>query len=518
MKQPETLQTAGYLRVIFILVYAIFFNHCTRNFEEINTNPALLTTLDPASIGSAYAASQYHGMLGNPGNYQIMQSLFADLYSQYFANVAPYFSSDRYVLIANWLNGGWSYYYRAALGPLLIVLQNTDRQSGAYALAQIWKVQVFHRITDQWGPVPYTAFGNGSNSVAYDPQETIYRDFFITLDSALEVLDGLRGQNVFGLHDQVYQGDVDSWIRFANTLRLRLALRISAAEPDLARQEGEKAVAGGVMQANEDDAFLQVTPDSPNNLTGITAWNEFRMSATMESYLKGYDDPRMPEYFSPLVGTDTVYKGVHNGLDPAELAMEENSPAATSNLHRRWLDGANFETPIPVIRAGEAYFLRAEGALKGWNMGGMAKALYESGITLSMQRYGINQEKIAGYLVSEKQPQPLTDFLNSPQVADIPVKFDENNPEIARQQILTQKWLALYPDGIEAWTELRRSGYPKVYPRIHSENPEVPPGEIIKRLAYVTSEYNQNLPALENGIKLLGGSDSGGKALWWDVE
>ena len=135
-----------------------------------------------------------------------------------------------------------------------------------------------------------------------------------------------------------------------------------------------------------------------------------------------------------------------------------------------------------------------------------------------MQEYDTSPDQIANYLVSKAQPQALDDYLNTPAVTDIPIQFDETNPEVALQQILTQKWLALYPDGIEAWSELRRSGYPIVYPRIHSENTDVPPDVIIRRLAYVKSEYNQNLPALENGIKLLGGTDHGGVRLWWDVE
>lgn len=509
---------SGMIAVFLFMGSIMIFGGCTENFEELNTNPTLLTSLDPLSIGSAYAGSQYHGMLGNSGNYQIMQSLFADLYSQYFANVATYFSSDRYVLIGNWLNGGWSYYYRTALSPLLIVLQNTEPESGEYALAQIWKVQIFHRITDQWGPVPYFQFGNGNKSVAYDPQQSIYRDFFLTLDSATQVLDKLRGQNIFGAHDQIYQGDVDRWIVFASTLRLRLALRISGVDPDLAQEQAEKSIGHGVMESNEDAASLQVGQNSPNNLTGITAWNEFRMSASMESYLKGYRDPRLSEYFSPVAGTDSIFKGVHNGLDPAEQAMEPNSPSANSNMHARWLEGANFETPIPVIRAAEAFFLRAEGALKGWNMGGSAKDFYNKGIQLSLEDYGVAMENIADYLGSTNLPSGLNDYLNTGPVADIPVKFDENDPQKALQQVLTQKWLALYPDGIEAWSELRRSGYPKVYPRVHSENPDVPENLIIRRLAYVSSEYNQNLPALEQGIKLLGGPDNGGVQLWWDLE
>ncbi len=518
MTQMRNLLCTNRKSAILILLACFIQYTCTKNFESINTNPTLLTELDGNSVGSAYARSQYAGVLGNSGNYQIMQSLFADLYAQYFANVATYFPSDRNVLVGNWLNGGWSYYYRNAVTPLFIVFREMDKHSGEYALAQIWKVYVFHRMTDQWGPIPYSEAGNGKESVSYDSQRSIYDDFFHTLDSACTVLDGFRGENIFGVHDQIYTGDVNSWIIFANTLRLRLALRISKVDPNRAKEEAEKAVASGVMESLEHAALLQVTSDSPNNLSGITSWNEFRMSSSMESLLKGYDDPRMPHYFSPIEGTQDSFKGLRNGLSAAELALEENSPISNSNVHPRWLDAESFNTPIYVILAAEAFFLRAEGALYGWEMNGTAREHYEEGIRTSMGQYGISEEEIIDYLANENVPTALPDFLRTPPLTDIPVRFDKTDHTRAMEQILTQKWLAIFPDGIEAWSEVRRSGFPRVYPRVHSENPDIAPGITLRRLTYVVSEYNRNTTALQQGISLLGGADNGAARLWWDVE
>src|SRR5690606_30446972 len=107
----------------------------------------------------------------------------------------------------------------------------------------IWRVQMYHRVSDYFGPIMYSQFGNQETSVAYDSQEAAYKDFFVTLDEAVAVLEQNRTANAFGAHDQMYEGDVSKWLTFANSLRLRLAMRIAYVDPVLAQSEAEKAVA-----------------------------------------------------------------------------------------------------------------------------------------------------------------------------------------------------------------------------------------------------------------------------------
>lgn len=165
----------------------------------------------------------------------------------------------------------------------------------------------------------------------------------------------------------------------------------------------------------------------------------------------------------------------------------------------------------------EACFLRAEGALNGWNMGGTAKELYEKGITNSMQQWGISNAAIQTYLQSTSLPAKPGDYMNSPAVSDIPVKFSDDL-EKQRQQIATQKWLALFPDGIEAWAEVRRTGYPQLYPIVNSDNPDVPASEIIKRFTFIDLEYESNKQAVQNALTLLNGPDKNNTPVWWDVK
>jgi hypothetical protein len=288
-------------------------------------------------------------------------------------------------------------------------------------------------------------------------------------------------------------------------------------EPDLAKQEAEKAVADGVMTSNDDNAFMDVNTASPNGLNLMSPWEGFRMSATMESYLKGYSDPRMAEYWSPAE-SDGEYHSLRNGMTSAQLtANDKNKLENTSNIGSRWsVDAANTNKHT-VMYSAEAYFLRAEGALNGWNMGGAAKDLYEQGITTSLNQWGITDgATIQNYINGISKPVALNDYFNSPAVADIPVAFS-GDPDEQRQQILTQKWLALFPDGIEAWAEVRRTGFPKLYPVINSDNPDVSTSDIIRRFTFLNYEYQTNGKAVENtGIPLLGGPDKASTHVWWN--
>jgi hypothetical protein len=500
---------------------AVGFYACTEKFEDLNTDKTKLTSIDRSAVGNAFAAAQWRGVFGDRGPFQLMESLFADLHAQYYANVAINFPSDRNVMVGNWLNGAWGNFYGQQIPPLLVVLDatkpgGTAADPGIYAIASIWKVQMYLPMTDYWGAIPYSKVGNGEKTVEYDSQEFIYKDFFATLKAATAELEKLKGRTIIGNNDQVYGGNVDRWIRFANTMRLRLALRISKVDPALAKAEAEAAVAGGTLIDNADDAFLKVTANSPNPLGGITEWNEFRMSASMESTLKGYNDPRMSRFFSPVAGTTNTYKGLRNGYSQVQLGLPENAAAANSNVAAAFRDAARFNTPWGIMFASEAHFLRAEGALNGWNMGGTAKALYERGIELSMRQWGITDAAaIADYINGTTTPIALNDAVKTPAMTNIPVRW-EATPARQREQIGTQKWLALFPYGFEAWAEYRRSGFPKLDPRLNSDNTDVPTTAIIRRTPFVIGEINTNKAGVDGGVQKLGGADNAATRLWWD--
>jgi hypothetical protein len=176
-------------------------------------------------------------------------------------------------------------------------------------------------------------------------------------------------------------------------------------------------------------------------------------------------------------------------------------------------------TPQNVMCTAEAFFIRAEGALLGWNMGGTAKDLYEKGITESLHQWGIiDAPTIQSYVNSMATPVAPGDYLKSPAMTNIPVKFNTADVNIQKEQIATQKWLALFPDGMEAWADYRRSHLLKLYPVANSDNPDITntSTQWIRRIPFLLSEQQTNGKAVEDAVKLLNGPDKVTTPLWWD--
>ena len=511
-----------------LLMNSVFVS-CTDNFLDYNTNERVLTELDAASIGNLFARVQYRAFY--VGYHQTSQNLFADHYCQFISNTQNAFPSDRYVLVGGWLNGAWRQFYGSIPNNLGEVLDLTDpaefpERASMHAIAQITRVVMYERIANYWGPIPYFNVNNGEAAVPYDGEEEIYKSFFTTIDAAMAILESNRGGNAFGGNDQMLGGDIDKWIKFGNTLRLRIAMRVSNVEPALAQTEANKAVAGGVMLTNDDNASLKTTSNSINGMNRYTPWNEFRMSAAMESVMVGYDDPRLPGFFTPnretydedfvdYIGPPLTWTGLRNGYEIVDLqGLPELNVNKLAAIGPRWFDvKLKDSNPWDIMLSSEAYFLRAEGALKtGWTMGGTAEELYNLGIEKSMIFWGITDPAvIAAYQQSAAVPVATHDAPNP--VSDIPVKFDAAN---GLEQIATQKWLALFPDGWEGWADVRRRGLPKMYDRMASENAYVAANEMMRRVEFVSSEYETNADAVADAITKLGGADNGDTRLWWN--
>lgn len=492
---------------------------CTKNFEERNTNPSGLETLSPEDVKALFPTAVYNGW---NISYQTGQNLLAGMYSQYYFCTQTAFGTHRYVMNQQWLTNTWRSLYVSTMPALMAIIGESQDLPTINAIARIWKVFVLHRYTDYFGPIPYSQIGNfvQGEGVAYDAQKDIYYDFFKELDEATTALKNNLDAPSYGEQDLIYSGDNEKWLRFGNSLRLRLALRISGVEPEKARAEAEAAFAGGVLEDIADDAYVAATPAKYNSLNHISGWNEFRMSANMESLLKGYNDPRMPVYFQPAKN-DGEFRGGRSGLVPGEQTQGYNTYDNTSNVAPRFQPDLKGSNPMWVMYSAEVYFLRAEGALNGWNMGGTPQELYEKGIETSLRMWGITDpSEIDAYINGTSlpiAPAPENGW-DTPPLTDIPVKF-ESDPERQREQIGTQKWLALFPGDMEAWAEMRRTGYPKMYPLIHSDNPDMPKDQMIRRITFVDIDRQSNTEAVEAAEAMLGaGGDKVSTPLWWDVD
>ncbi len=496
---------------------------CTGDFEEMNISKTQIMTLGPNEYPKMFSQALSQGSY-HP-SYQTATNLFADLWCQFYATTTPNFQSDRYHTNMGWIGSHWNPIYTQVVPQLKVILENYDSTTPEHAMASIWWVFSFSRVTDYYGPIPYFDAGIPANSVKYDSQEAIYDDFFKRLDAGVTVLKSKTGVTPFGSSDIMYKGDLSKWIKFANTLRLRLAMRISHVNPAKAKTEAEAAIASGVMLSAADDAMMvrtAVTSGDGNGISRISGWQEFRMSATMESILKGYNDPRMTVFFQPAFATKT-YEGLRNGLNPDQLAAEDKINDYYSNVGSRWIrntgSGSGWENllavPANIMHAAEAYFLRAEGALNGWNMGGTAQELYEKGIRESMATWGFSGAAVDTYIQGTTPPVAPGDAQKSPAVSDIPVKWAAAEAK-QREQIGTQKWLAVFPDGCEGWAEFRRTQFPKLYHVINSVNVDVPATQFIRRFPFTDAEKATNGPAVTEAVKLLGGPDKASTPLWWD--
>ena len=386
-----------------------------------------------------------------------------------------------------------------------------------YAIAQILKVQAMHRVTDIYGPLPYFNTRTSGLVTAYDPQDSIYYSFFKDLDSSIKMLTSFLSvkpeAKPLSILDLVYQGDYYRWIRFANALKLRLAVRIVYVNPELAKKYAEEAVNNdyGIITENADNAIIRGIAGHPLNIIN-NDYNDIRMGANMESFLKGYRDPRISVYFQQAnLSNGSGYHGIRTGISITDAAQYRTFSRLQMLQNVIWLT------------CSEVFFLRAEGALRGWNMGGTAQQLYETGMQRSFEQWGL--PGAAAYLNGTSLPSVYSDPVFSGNnvtaginLSTITVKWnDASSFEAKLERIITQKWIAMFPEGQEAWSEFRRTHYPKVFPvRINNSGGAINTDSQIKRMPFPQSEYLTNAPGVQTGIKKLEGADNGGTRLWWD--
>ena len=513
--------------LLTFLCIAVALSSCTKNFEELNEDKTRIEVLRGTQLDKVFTTAEYAGITNTDqwaGGYQLLQSLYADQQAQFFALTQPRFPSDRNQMVGNWINGGWGAFLVGA-NTLDVILKATGPESETpdpvrEAVAKIWKVFIYMPMTDYFGPIPYSEVGSGKDDILYDSQEFIYNDFSVLLADATTIVNAniARGKT-FENGDVIFGGDLAKWLKFGNSLRLRVAMRISKVNPGKAQSEAEAAFAapGGMITTNADNAFMKPSPPNYLNPLGvISEWGEFRMSSAMESIMKGYADPRIPKYWAPAKNTG-LYDGIRNGLTIEQMSDPANSNDNNSNVPSRFQNVANTTEPHGLMVAAETWFNLAEAKLNGWNVGNMtAKELYEGGIAASMAQWGVAGGDVTSYLASNAVPIPPGDVYNTPAVSDIPVAFGSTEA-VQREQIGTQKWLSLYPYmSPEAWAEFRRTGYPKLLPRLNSDNGGKE-ADRVKRLIFPPDESIINPEGYATGVSIIGG-DNNDIRMWWDVD
>lgn len=527
------------LRQTLVYVFALFIFSCTKDFEKWNTNPHQVTeeqmSADFISTGTFFVQMEKNvipieQLVGNAGigaeHYQIIQNLNGDAFSGYLATPNPFSRSNNtnYGLLAGWYGLAFNHGFTNIMQPWKqIQAVSAENNPEIAALATILKVIAFQRITDMYGPIPYTDSGTGIKKV-YDAQKNVYDALFNDINKSISTLSDFAsrnpGVNILSSFDFTYNGNVTNWIKLANTIKLRMAIRISYADAALARQMAEEACSHpiGLIQGTEEAAGLKhalLNFRHPLIVIGDGAFKDTMMGAVIESIMNGYRDPRLPIYFKPA--SDGRFRGVRNGIIINSKDDYAEGPFSYANI------GANVD--LLWVNPAESFFLRAEGALRNWNVGGNAKDLYEQGVSTSFAYWGAGN--VQTYLANGNSvPAPYTDPKNiannvqagNPYLSTITIKWNDTDPfERKLERIITQKWLAIFPDGQEAWSEFRRTGYPKNFPVVmNNSNGTISTATQIRRLPFPTSEYLNNADNVGKAVALLGGLDNGGTKLWWD--
>jgi hypothetical protein len=514
--------------VAFGLILIMPVSSCKKLDEDkINTDTKKL------EHGPYVAGSYITGMMQNiirscPTDIaQLQQSLNADVYSGYMASATPFAGGTNnltYHMMDGWNNQIAQVPYSFVLNPWLQVKKETmETEKELYAISLIIKVTAAHRLTDVFGPIPYTQLGT-SVAPAFDSQETIYNTFFTELRTAVDILTAAEDKDPdldrikLAPYDvSSLGGDFKLWVQYANTLRLRLAIRIANVKPGLAQTEGQDAVNHkyGPLQI----PFSIATSCATNYVSQISnVWHDISLNADMESYLTGYKDPRAAKYAHPATAPSTVVgqtKGIRNGI----VVAGKNYVGYSS------LNIATEDKQL-IMTAAEGYFLRAEGKLRNWVFTGTndntPQAFYDLGIAKSFEQYSL--AGAADYSISKATPADYVDDLdnglNIGKASTVTVDWNDGavDFETKLEKIITQKWIAMFPEGQEAWSEFRRTGYPKLFPVVKNDSDgDLLTGQFIKRIpypSYFTSSNPAGTAAAVNNY--LGGKDKMSTKLWWD--
>jgi hypothetical protein len=523
------------------------------DFGDTNEDPTQPTELEPRFLFPQV-------QLNTPGNWAIMNRAnhrVASAAVQHMASTSFFWVGNTYDrdvgednTVRLW-RGLWDplVNLQQAIQFLEQKKENGEDVDPEIAQARIWRAYIYQLMTDTHGDVPFQEGAKGAIDQEFDPafqaQENVYDSLFAELDEAVTQLDG-PGDG-FGSQDLLtYRGSVDQWKKFANSLRLRLAMRLVKRDPSKAQAQAEAAVSanGGVVESVEDNARNLHQSDPGRNRQNPNSWaiSESEMaypSQTLVRWLKAREDPRLTVYGAVVrdgeaLDVDTTnMKGMPNGYVSDRAPDLEDHPSWTEHCrdddgtligdnsectiddylqtHPELLDD---EEPLFHITSGQVHLLLAEANVRGWDVPGTAQSNYEEGVREAMKRladYGPEAE------ISDAE---ITEYLNKNP-------FDASGTQEEKlKQINEQYWAATYLDGIEGWSNWRRSGYPELEPVPIDAEGSGPggglsgndtDGEIPRRLRYDEDERRLNTEEFQDVLGRQGPNEMDTR-VWWDVE
>ncbi len=441
-------------KLTMLIAGLVFINTGCRKSLDINTNPNVANDVNVQLL----LPSVEVGLATNMGvDFQTYGSIWGQYWTQN-PNSSQYRSLERYQPTSPDFDRSWQNLY-AGVGTDLVQLERkaiTTNQKQYRAIAILLKAYMFQVITDAWGDVPYSEALRGDDasggilSPKYDAQASIYNSLIAQVDSAKALID-LSDPTVPGGDDLIFNGDMNSWLKFANTLQLKMLLRLSERDPAKA-QAGIAALNGAAFLESGDNARIAYTSTAGNKnplyaeAVGVGSTQNLVASATVIDSMVSDNDPRIGVFFDTT--NDGTYVGIAQGDYDAAV-----SPGAYSIPSYRVggdvLDNRSATAPVYLMTGYESLYLQAEAVARGWlTSTGTAKSLFESGIQANFATWGLSSADAATYIASSYWGIYPTGGGVAAQV----------------RHIVTQKWFSMTGNqGFEAWTEWRRTGYPEFF-------------------------------------------------------
>jgi len=502
--------------ILLLLVSMTALNSCDKNFEQINTNPVLATTLDP---GYLFTNAQF-GLAQNTLFYQsaIVQQIISP-----FTGVLD--GGNHNIVYDPNTNAMFNAAYTAPNGPVVLLVSTINQtkanaaRSNLYNMARIMKAYQFQVLVDTYGDVPYTEAGlgfiNSINLPKYDDHKAIYADILKELDEATKALDATKS---IEKGDLFYKGNIAQWKKLGNSLLLRTGMRYTKIDAAKAQQYVTAAVTGGVMQSNADNAYISFNSafnhPSSNSYQGTEKGNYYLAKPFVDALLST-SDPRLaliavkyqfPANALATAGTEDTnpmnQQGMPMGYNESTISNDPQYPGKSgaawkySQLNRRTV--AKIEAPEFFVTHAQTQLLLAEAAQRGWTSG-TAASFYNAGVKAHMDQL--------------KQYDPSAIISNAAQDAYLLANpFDAT---LALQQINNQYWIASFQNGSEAWANFRRSGFPALTPNPY---PSVDPsviGGFVRRLVYPVREKSVNTTNYNEAVARMG-PDNLATRIFWD--
>mgnify|MGYP003648094282 CR=1 FL=1 len=474
--------------VFYVMCLSFFAIGCTEDYDSLNENPN-----SPQQVDPQFLLTNVISVSADNNAYE--QGFRLSNYLTQFAASVEFERVDRYEMGSN--SNYWNTIFR-----LLSDLQSMKDLEGyneAYgAVGDIMRTHLFSQLTDMWGDVPYTdalQAINGQFTPQYDTQESIYTDpetgLLAVLKRSAETLENTTA-SIQG--DVMFQNDLDKWVRFANSLRLRYLLRISNRFTDFSEMQA-LADSGKLIASNAQNAVVPYLGSAPNQFpmsqNSLGLYQEHRMTKTVDSVLSLWDDPRVNVLYKPTQQSvnegSPVFKGLLNGQSRETISAKGinlNDISLFGSIFRDVPDGVDAQ----FMEYAEVQFALAEAVERNF-ITGDAQTYYENGIAASFEYYGV--ELPDDYFTREAIALDGTDNLN---------------------KILTQKWLSLISVGHEAWFNIRRTGIPALQPGPDNLND----GRYPVRYLYPESEQATNSTNYQEAVDRIGGDNINSKG-WWEM-